>query len=234
MKALVAAALSILMSVPAAMAKDPRAFSQNARTVIHADESYTESVQDITAREQREVTYSPKPQSVVIAKKVYLLDEKGQPLQGNIYDGRDQLKARAQFLYDSFGRLSEQRMFNLQGQVFQTITFGYDSNGKAQPPKSQTFNVAAPDMKPSTLDFTNQGTAPGQLDRSQGEPGQPARGNVPYAQDMPGNVTPSGGLAPIRPDANGNYAPAESEPGTKKKTGLLGRLFGGKKKEEKK
>ena len=234
MKVPVTAALLVVLSTVAAMARDTRNFSQNARTVIHADESYTESVQDISAREQREVTYSPKPQSVVIAKKVYLLDEKGQPLQGNIYDGRDQLKARAQFLYDSFGRLSEQRMFNLQGEVYQTITFGYDSNGKALPPKSQTFNVKAPDMKPGTVDFTNQGRAPGQLDRSQGETNPAARGNVPYVQDLPGNVTPSTGLAPIRPDANGNYAPSEPEQGAKKKTGLLGRLFGGKKKDEKK
>ena len=225
----------IVLSIVSAMAKDNKGFSQNARTVIHADDTYTESVQDISAREQREVTYSPKPQSVVIAKKVYLLDEKGQPLQGNIYDGRDQLKARAQFLYDAFGRLSEQRMFNLQGEVFQSITFGYDTNGKALPPKSQTFNVKAPDMKPAALDFTRQGNAPGQLDRSQGDPSQAARGNVPYVQNVPGNVTPStGGLAPIRPDANGNYTPTEPEQGAKKKTGLLGRLFGGKRKEEKK
>jgi hypothetical protein len=227
MKSLTAAALFIALIVSVASAGERKTFTQNARTVYHADGSYTESVQDVTVREQREVTYSPKPQSTVIAKKVYLLDEKGQTLQGNIYDGKDQLKARAQFLYDDFGRLSEQRMFNLQGEVFQTITFRYDSNGKALPPKSQTFNVRAPDMKPGVLDFTRQGDSPNPIDRSQGSaPGTAAQGNVPYL--------PSDSLAPIRPDATGNYTPpAEAETGDKKK-GFFGRLFGGKKKDEKK
>lgn len=219
MKLLLVTALA-LMPALATLAKDTRSFTQNARTVIHADDTYTESVQDLTAREQREVTYSPKPQSVVIAKKIYLLDDKGQPLQGNIYDGKGQLKARAQFLYDDFGRLSEQRMYNLQGQVFQSITFGYDRNGKALPPKSQTFNVPSPDMKPSTLDFTRQAPAPGALDRSQGA----SPGNVPYL--------PEGGSAGTTASrADGTTAQPAQE---KKKGSLLGRLFGGKKKDEKK
>jgi hypothetical protein len=224
MKALPAIILA-LMPALTAVSRDTRSFGQSARTVIHADDSYTESVQDITAREQREVTYSPKPQSVVIAKKVYLLDDKGQPLQGNVYDGKGQLKARVQFLYDDFGRMSEERMYNLQGQVFQTITFGYDRNQKPLPPKSQTFNVASPNMSPATLDFTQQGQAPGALDRSQGDPSaQPRMGNVPYL--------PEGGRSQVRPDTNGTSS--TQQPTEQKKGSLLKRLFGGKKKDEQK
>ena len=206
--------------------KSTRSSHQNARTVYHADESYTESVQDVTVREQREVTYSP--QKVVIAKKVYLLDDKGQPLQGNVYDGKGVLKARVQFNYDDFGRLSDERMYNLQGQVFQAITFSYDNNNKALPPKSQTFNVAAPNMRPATLDFTSHSNVPGALDRSQGDPtSTPQQGNVPFLPES------GGGLAPIRPDSTGNYTPTETDAAEKKK-GIFSRLFGGKKKTDKK
>jgi len=230
MKKLATFAAFLLLFATTAMAKDGKSFTQNARTVYHADGTYTESVQDVTVREQREVTYST--QKVVIAKKVYLLDPKGQPLQGNIYDGKDQLKARVQFLYDEFGRMSEERMFNLQGEVFQSITFAYDNNGKALPPKSRTFNVRAPDMKPGVIDFTNPGDAPSKIDRNQGTaPGTPQQGNVPYLPETAGRS--SSGMAPIRPDAKGNYTPSESESADKKK-GFFGRLFGGKKKDEKK
>jgi len=43
-------------------------------------------VQDVSLREQNEVTYNA--QKVVIARKKYALNEKGQQLHGNIYDGR--------------------------------------------------------------------------------------------------------------------------------------------------
>lgn len=225
--------LSCALGAVAREAKKPS--STNARTVIHADKSYTESVQDLTIREQEEFTYSP--QKVLIAHKRYMLNEQGLPLQGNIYDGQGELKARAQFLYDAFGRLGEQRMYNLQGEIYQSISFPYDSNGKPLPPKSQTFNVRAPDMKSGVIDFTNQQQAPNPLDRSQGAPATGPQGNVPY---LPG-VTPAGGgssnLAPIRMDMNGQDStkqqPAAQGEGTAKK-GIFSRIFGGKKKEEKK
>jgi len=212
-----------------AYAIDYKGALQNARTVYHADGTYTESVQDTIIREQNEVTYSA--QKVVIAKKKYALNDKGQPLHGNIYDGRGELKARAQFLYDSFDRLTEQRMMNLRGEVFQRIVFGYDMKGNPLSPKSETYNVAAPDMKAAPIDFTQQRETPQPLDRSQGGAVTAPQGNVPYLTEPM-----TTGPAPIKPDANGNYPqPQDEQSSGEKKKGFFGKLFGGgKKKEEKK
>ena len=222
-------AAAFFASLVSASAIDYRGAAQSARTVYHTDGTYTESVQDVSLREQNEVTYSA--QKVVIARKKYALNEKGQQLHGNIYDGRGELKARAQFFYDSFDRMTEQRMINLNGEVYQRIIFGYDAKGNPLPPKSETYDVKAPDMRAAPIDFTKNQEPPRTLDRSQGGP-TPQQGNVPYLAEP---TTP--GLAPIKPDANGNYPSTQptAQPEGEKKKGFFGKLFGGgKKKEEKK
>jgi hypothetical protein len=182
----------------------------NARTVYHGDGTYTESQQDLTTRTQKETTYNA--QKVVVARKEYLLNTAGQPVHGNIYDGRGSLKARAQFLFDEFGRMSEQRMLNLSGEVYQQLTFSYDRTGKAQPPKVVNYNVSQPDMKPATIDFTQQqgsGQARGSLDRSQG--------NVPY---LASDALP-GAMGQATPSA----APQQPVQPLEKKPGFFGRIF---------
>ena len=201
-----------------------------ARSVYYPDGSHTECVQDLILREQTETTYTP--QGVKAAKKVYLLNEQGLPTQGNIYDGKDQLKARAQFLFDSFERLSEQRMFNLQGEVFQRIVFSYDSKGKQLTPKSYSYNVKAPDMKPAAIDFTkgNQGQAP-RMDRSQGDSFSPGQGNVPVLPDgAMGIGTPTQPQAPM----SGGVQDSKGKETGKSKGGFFKNLFKKKDSETKK
>lgn len=193
-----------------------------ARTAYHTDGTYTESIQDPFTREQRETTYNA--QKVKIAERVYLLNERGVPVQGNVYDGRGQLKARVQVLFDSFGRTSEQRMMNLNGEVYQRIVFEYDAKGKALPPKSINYNVAAPDMKPATIDLTGQGQLPNALDRSQGAP--VTQGNVPTLPGS-GSKLPPAGIGP-----NGPMPDTASPQPEEKKKSFFGRLFGRDKKEE--
>jgi len=193
-----------------------------ARTAYHTDGTYTESIQDPFTREQRETTYNA--QKVKIAERIYLLNERGLPVQGNVYDGRGQLKARVQVLFDSFGRTSEQRMMNLQGEVYQRIIFEYDAKGKALPPKSINYNVASPDMKPATIDLTGQGQLPNQLDRGQGAP----QGNVPVLPSVGGTKLPPAGIGPNGP------IPDTTPPAEEKKKGFFGRLFGKDKKSEEK
>jgi hypothetical protein len=195
-----------------------------ARTVYHTDGTYTESMQDPVTREQREVTYNA--QKVKIAERVYLLNERGIPMQGNVYDGRGQLRSRVQVLFDQFDRQTEQRMMNLNGEVYQQILFQYDAKGTQLPPKVINHsNVSSPDMKPASIDLTGQGRLPGRLDRSQGEPtASPQQGNVPALPANGGNAgrLPPAGILPGTPTT----PPAEPE----KKPGFFRRIFGGKEK----
>lgn len=198
-----------------------------ARTVYHTDGTYTESVQDPFTREQRETTFNS--QKVKIAERIYLLNERGVPVQGNVYDGRGQLKARVQILFDSFGRTSEQRMTNLQGEVYQRILFEYDAKGKQMPPKSINYNVQAPDFKPASIDLTGQGQTPNPLDRSQGDPS--SRGNVPT---LPAGAGQRGSLPPAGIGPNGPIPDTSpQQPPAEEKKGFFGRLFGKDKKEKK-
>ena len=192
-----------------------------ARTVYHANGSHTESTQDPATREQREYTYDQK--NVLISQKVYLLNDKGLTTQGNVYDGRGVLKARAFFLFDDFGRMIEQRMTNLQGEVYQSILFTYDSRGTPLPPKSRTYNVMAPYMKAAVIDFTNTGNAPAPMDRSEGT--TPSRGNVPRLPE--GN----GGAAQQPQRAAQSPAGEDTTAEPAKKRSIWQRMF---KKEEKK
>ena len=116
---------------------------------------------DKTTNELIESTYNAG--GALVAKKHYLLNERGLPTQGHIYDGRGNLVARSQVYFDSYGRAQEMRSFNLNGQCYQQVVYEYGSDGKAKPPK--VINVdprLAPSMKPGVIDFTNT-AVPGQM-----------------------------------------------------------------------
>ena len=194
-----------------------------ARTVDHANGTHTESIQNPDLHEQREYTYDQR--NVLISKKVYLLNEKGQTIQGNIYDGRDVLKARASFLFDDFGRMIEQRMTNLQGEVYQTIVFPYDARGLPLTPKSRTYNVQSPDMKPAMIDFTNTGNAPRPMDRK--ADATQNLGNVPRLPEAGTGQQPA-------PTNNGGPAATSGTDDPSKKRSIWQRMFTKDKKEEKK
>jgi hypothetical protein len=188
--------IALLLGTPALLlhAIDTKSAWANARTVIHADSTRTESVRYPDRHEQREVTYDT--QGVKIASKLYLLNAEGQTLQGNIYDGRDQLQARSQFFFDSFNRLTEQRMTNLRGEVFQRIMFEYDAKGNQQTPKSYSFNVEQPQMKTAVLDFTDMSKEKPGDRRIQGSdiPMLPTGGTpTPQHYEAPTDVKPQKG-----------------------------------------
>lgn len=226
MTSLVRLLIAVLFSAATLIHAQGSAPQIKARTVYHTDGTYTESVQDPFTREQRETTFNA--QKVKIAERVYLLNERGVPVQGNVYDGRGQLKARVQILFDSFGRTSEQRMTNLQGEVYQRIMFEYDAKGNQLPPKSINYNVQAPDFKPAPIDLTGQGQTPNPLDRSQGDPN--ARGNVPT---LPAGAGQRGSLPPAGIGPNGAIPDPTTQPPAEEKKGFFKRLFGKDKKETK-
>lgn len=157
------------------------------RTIYHDDKSRTESVSDPGTREMVETTYNTA--GVATVKKVFLLNEKGEPLQGNVYDGRGSLIARCQSIYDDFGRRKEDRLMNLHGEVFQQVIHEYDSAGKALKPKVINLNVATPTVRPQSVDFTQTQPA--------GTPNSGRFAPVPVGE---GSAPAASGSAPATPE----------------------------------
>lgn len=173
-----------ICSLPLAALSQGTAGGQSVvgRTIYHADDSRTESVRDPNNREMTEMTYNTSGQLTV--KKVFLLNDKGEPLQGNVYDGRGNLVARCQSIYDEFGRRKEDRLTNLKGQLFQQVIHEYSKDGKALTPKVINVDTAAePMIKPAAVDYTGSGaTVPPAGNSSRFAPIQiPAGGAQPTA-----------------------------------------------------
>ncbi|MEZ0387345.1 MAG: hypothetical protein ACAI34_09785 [Verrucomicrobium sp.] len=202
--ALVAGAWASL--VAGASAQQIVDISMHAKAVLHQDGTRTDSVKDVTGRQLTETTYDSR--NVVIARKTFLLNENGDPLQGLIHDGAGNLIARVEFFFDSLGRLIEERCVNTRSEVFRRVIRQYDVAGKSLPPKAFDYAVNAPNMKPATLNFTTVVPPPDAANTTTVGAGQ-ANGRP---QIM--SVSPTG-RATVRPEA---AKPAEE----KKKRGWFG------------
>ena len=187
----------LLVTAPSATGAN-RADMIHARGIYHPDGTRTESVKDPETKVLTETTFNPN--NVVVSRHVYLLNENGQVVQGNIYDGAGNLVARSQSTFDEFARVKESHMMNLQGEVFQQTFYEYGADGKAKKPKVVNYNVKAPTMRPAVVDFTGTTRPP---DESQ----QPTGGRVPAGSAVP-------------------PPPTEDKP----KKSFFGRLFGKKEK----
>lgn len=174
-----------------------------AKSTYHPDNSHSETVLDKTTNELTESTYNAG--GALLAKKHYLLNERGLPTQGHIYDGRGNLVARSQVYFDEYGRAKEMRSFNLSGQCYQQILYEYGSDGKAKQPKVVNVDPrAAPSIRPGVIDLTQTTPSAGQF--------------------VPQGMTPTGAAGAYGAEAQG-AAPAAEPP---KKKSFFGRLFGGK------
>jgi hypothetical protein len=129
------------------------AFNVDAREVIHNDTTRTDVVKDPLTHQMTEVTYDSR--GVVISQKKYLLNDNGDPTQGQIFDGAGNLIARVQFVFDDLQRLSEERCVNLQGELFRRVLHQYDPTGAPLPLKAMDYKTRAPNMQTATIDFTH-------------------------------------------------------------------------------
>ena len=162
-----------------------------ARSHYYDDNSHTDTVLDMNVHEMEEKTFDAH--GVLQMRKHYLVNDLGQPTQGNVYDGRNNLVARSRILFDEFNRIKEMQTANLQGEVFQQIIYTYDASGKQGKPKVINYNTNTPTMKPATMDFTKVMPPPGQEQSTPVQGGQPMTQPVPGFQ--PGNAVQQG--API-------------------------------------
>ncbi len=167
-------AFFVLLWVTSALAQPaaPAGTPIVAKSTYHPDNSHSETIVDKTTNELIESTYNAG--GALVAKKHYLLNERGLPTQGHIYDGRGNLVARSQVYFDAYGRATEMRSFNLNGQCYQQVVYEYDASGAAKKPKVVNVDPrAAPTIRPSVIDFTNS-AAPGMvMPPQQGVPAQP-------------------------------------------------------------
>lgn len=158
MKSLSAFIVVFLLAAAAHGQTNPQAQPRvHGRTTYHDDGTRTESVKDPNTGLLTEKTFSA--QGVLVSKALYQLDSNGQVTQGMIYDGRDNLQARARMISDEFGRPKESILSNLNGEIFQRTIYEYGADGKPKKSKVVNYNVSTPTMKPAVIDFTKT-TAP--------------------------------------------------------------------------
>jgi hypothetical protein len=166
-------AFFVLLWVTSALAQPaaPAGTPIVAKSTYHPDNSHSETIVDKTTNELIESTYNAG--GALVAKKHYLLNERGLPTQGHIYDGRGNLVARSQVYFDAYGRATQMRSFNLSGQCYQQVIYEYDAQGAAKKPKVVNVDPrAAPSIRPGVIDFTNP-AAPGMvMPQQQGAPAQ--------------------------------------------------------------
>ena len=85
------------------------------------------------------------PRKVVLQKKRFLLDEQERPIQGVVFDGKNDLVARVDFGFDDLGRLVEERTFDARGRIVRRIIFRYNALGVRSPPLAFNFNTNNPE-----------------------------------------------------------------------------------------
>jgi hypothetical protein len=174
--------LFLLVSVAWGQSSNPAASMIVAKTIRHPDGTRSESVRDPVTRQVTETTYDAS--DVVVSRRMYLLNERGQATQGSIYDGSGNLVARSVSYFDEFGRAKEDRLLNTRGEVFQQTVYEYGADGKQKKPRVVNFNVQTPTMKPAMVDFT-QSTAPPDAGAAQPTTGTPAATPTPPAEEKP-------------------------------------------------
>jgi hypothetical protein len=140
------------------------------------------------------------------------MNEKGEPTQGNVYDGRGNLVARVQCNYDELGRRKEDRLMNLNGETFQQVIHEYGADGKALTPKVINLNTAAaPSFRPAAIDFTKQ-AAP---------TGAPVPATNPDSRFAPAPIP----NAPVQSSGGLETAPAKLPTEEKPKSNFFKKLF---------
>jgi YD repeat-containing protein len=127
--------------------------ANTAKRVEHKDGTVTMSVSDVEKGELRESTFDGR--GVLLTQRIVLLNERGQPVQGVIYNGRDELVGSVRFAYDDLGRVTEEISLNSQGQPFRRKIQQYDLSGKPLTTKIVDYSQNAPSIATNSINFTN-------------------------------------------------------------------------------
>jgi hypothetical protein len=157
------------------------------RAIHHSDGSFTESKQDMETNTLKQITFSKN--RVKLQSRMVMLDELGRPGEVLIYDGRDQFKYRGMQVYDTFGRFSEEQLYDAKGTLIRRKVQEYSPRGEKMPLRSWDYVANVPeDLK---LVITREDAA---------GPGSSVAG----ASGGPGAATPKGGSA-ANPEKKGGW-----------------------------
>lgn len=216
MKAFTLALCLVFLSVLGADASWKRIDQVWSRILEHNDGTRTESKQDINTKSLEERTFKGQ---VLVKRRLFQLDDLGNPKAGLIFDGKKNLVARIQYYYDEYDELKEERLYNRKGKVIRRLVYGLDKTGLKSKPVAFTYDPnAAPGSQPtrSTEDFDPIMPLGVKTGAGSGIPGgrRITTNNRPGLTDAP---------APRKGTATTTAPPKE------KKKGFFSRIFGGKK-----
>ncbi|HRQ88998.1 MAG TPA: hypothetical protein PLA50_09385 [Bacteroidia bacterium] len=113
------------------------------RAIYHGDDSYTESKHEVEAKTLKQVTKSKN--GVTLQERMITLDESDRPIEALIYDGRKQLKYRGVQVYDSFGRFSEEQIYDTKGKLIRRKVQEYSPRGEKLPLRSWDYVANVPE-----------------------------------------------------------------------------------------
>lgn len=157
------------------------------RAIHHSDGSFTESKQDMETNTLTQETKSKN--GVRLQTRRVMLDELGRPGEILIYDGRDQFKYRGMQIYDTFGRFSEEQLYDAKGTLIRRKVQEYSPRGEKLPLRSWDYVANVPeDLK---LVITREDAA------------APGGGATDAAGSSPGKST--SGAAPATPEKKGGW-----------------------------
>jgi len=129
---------------------DARRVDVEAQVIMRDEQGQvTKSLKDLNRRQL--IEYTLDTNDVVILQKVFALDVEGRPLEGRLYDGKDQLIGIVEFGYDNFGRIEEERTYDSRGRVVRRLIHRYDAAGRTSAPFAVSFNPDAPSATPTPI-----------------------------------------------------------------------------------
>lgn len=122
-----ATALLFLALSPVLPAQEKEEASVTVRNIIHEDGSRTETITNLAEKTQEERTYTID--NKVTQRKVSKLDQFGQSIEGVVYNAKGHPVSRFQLVRNSFGHVTEQRDYTVDGQPYQRRIFRLSGDG---------------------------------------------------------------------------------------------------------
>ncbi len=129
-----------------------------ARTIVHLNGNYTESVRDNTTRILTLETYKGKenptdqelldPDSAhreLIERQLVKLDQYGRGVETLVYGPDENLKYRGKLVYNGFGQFQEEQLYNTTGELIRRRIQEYGPGGKPLALKTVSYVEGIPD-----------------------------------------------------------------------------------------